>query len=53
MAKLSTEQKIARLNARLQKLSDRRENNVNRYIIPIEIKMSDLNDKIDELKKKI
>ena len=30
----------------LERLSNQREHNVNRYIIPIEMKMSDLRDKI-------
>lgn len=38
------------LEERLQALSDQRERNVNRYIIPIEIKMSEIRDKIENQK---
>lgn len=36
---------------KLEKLSDQRERNVNRYIIPIEIKMQELRDKIRSAKQ--
>lgn len=40
------------LEERLQALSAQRERNVNRYIIPIEIKMSELRDRIENQKLK-
>ncbi len=47
MAKTRLEQ----WESRLEKLSDQRELNVNRYIIPIEMKMQELRDKIRAAKK--
>lgn len=38
------------LEERLAALSDQREKNINRYIIPIEIKMSELQEKIEKKK---
>lgn len=43
--------RIKQWEAKLEKLSNRRENNVNRYIIPIELEMSELRDKIREAKE--
>jgi hypothetical protein len=41
--------RIYQWKKRLKNLSNKRERNVNRYIIPIEQQMSDLRDKIREV----
>ena len=44
--KVHNEYKIKKWKDKLQKLSNQREKNISKYIIPIEIKMEQLRDKI-------
>lgn len=43
--------RVQQWEEKLSKLSEQREKNINRYILPIEIKMSELEDKINKAKK--
>jgi len=43
--------RLQQWEGQLEKLSNQRERNVNRYIIPIEIKMQELRDKIRNAKQ--
>ncbi len=49
--KLTKEQKLTKLKARYNKLSDQRERYVNRYMLPLEIKMDELEEKIKALEE--
>lgn len=46
-----TTKRLNQWKEKLEKLSDQRERNVNRYIIPIEIKIEELRDKIENFEK--
>jgi hypothetical protein len=46
-------EKLEELKAKWKVLSDRRERYVNKYLIGLELRMSNLDDEIDALKKKI
>lgn len=46
----SPDEKLIKLEARLKVISDQREKNINRFILPLEIKMEKLNDEIFKLK---
>ncbi len=44
--KIMSKSRLEQWKTKHEKLSDQREKNINRYILPIEIKMQELKDKI-------